>query len=104
MKHYRDEWILEWCQANGWTDLFVERTSTYWAFPPNAVMPVPIPPTALRAIKSEKGMSDCEQRWAIAAVFVSIVSLAMSYSWEHPLPATLAFAFAAVTVARLEVD
>ncbi len=54
MKHYSDEWIEEWCQENGWTDLFVERSNSYWAFPPGAVMPEPIPAQALRVIKAKK--------------------------------------------------
>ena len=53
MKHYCEEWVKDWCFENGWTDLYVERCH-YWAFPPGAVMPEPIPPRVLRLIKAEK--------------------------------------------------
>lgn len=103
MKHYCEEWINEWCQNNGWTDLYVERYH-YWAFPPGAVMPEPIPPQVLRAIKAEKGLSG-EERWgSIAAVVVSLSAPILSYFLKSPMPLVLAFAFSAVTVALLEVE
>ena len=55
MNHYAAQWIEDWCSENGWTDLFRERTD-YWAFPPNAVMPVPIPTQVLRSIKANRGL------------------------------------------------
>ena len=54
IKHFCDDWVREWCDANGWTDLFMERSNHYWAFPPGAVMPEPIPSKTLRLIKSQK--------------------------------------------------
>lgn len=32
----------EWCAVNGWTDLF-EEEGKFYAFPPKAVMPLPVP-------------------------------------------------------------
>ena len=32
----------EWCEARGWTELFFQEGKWY-AFPPNAVIPQPIP-------------------------------------------------------------
>lgn len=103
MKHYSEEWLNEWCVKNGWTDLYVERYN-YWAFPPGAVMPEPIPPKALQVIKAEKGMCYSEKAWSIAAVIVSLMAGIMSYLLKCPMPLVLAFAFCAVTVARLEVE
>lgn len=37
--------LMSWCQEQGWTDL-QQREGIFWAFPPGAVMPVPILPTA----------------------------------------------------------
>jgi hypothetical protein len=104
MKHFCDEWIHEWCHTNGWTDLFVERQTNYWAFPPGAVMPTPIPSSTLRLIKVEKGLSQEERVWAIAAVIVSISALFISFLLKNPMPATLAFAFVAVTVGMMEIE
>jgi hypothetical protein len=103
MKHYCDEWINEWCQQNGWTDLVSARYN-YWAFPPGAVMPEPIPPQALRFIKQEKGLTTQEKLWSISAVIVTIIAATLSYFLNSPMPLVLAFAFGAVTVAQLEVE
>lgn len=104
MKHYCDEWIEEWCQENGWTDLFIERSNNYWAFPPGAVMPEPIPPQVLRLIKANKGLSTEEKWLSSTAVIVTIIAAILSYCLKNPMPLVLAFAFGAVTVAQLEVE
>lgn len=31
----------DWCKSRGWTDLFVHE-GRFWAFPPSAVLPLPI--------------------------------------------------------------
>lgn len=104
MKHYSIEWIEEWCQENGWTDLFVERRNNYWAFPPTAVMPEPIPPKVLSGIKAKKGLT-FEERWlSISAVVTTIAAVVSSYFLKCPMPLVLAFAFDAVTMAQLEVE
>lgn len=104
MKHYCDEWIQEWCEENGWTDLFIERYSNYWAFPPGAVIPEPIPPQTLRLIKAEKGLCGQERLWIVSAGIATLLSIIMSYLLKSPMPIVFAFAFGAVTVAKLEVD
>jgi hypothetical protein len=104
MKHFQDEWIQEWCNNNGWTDLFQERYNHYWAFPPGAVMPEPIPQPILRGIKLEKGFSNDEKVWSIAIGVVSAIALIVSYLWFTPMPIVLAFGFDAVTFARMECE
>ncbi|WP_107670925.1 hypothetical protein [Cyanothece sp. BG0011] len=104
MKHFRDEWVQEWCEANGWTDLFRERYNHYWAFPPGAVMPEPIPSEVLRLIKATKGFCAEEKTWLMSAILISIISVALSYLLKNPMPIVFAFAFAAVTSAKLEVE
>ena len=104
MKHYTQEWIEEWCQANGWTDLVMERRNHYWAFPPGAVMPEPIPAHTLKLIKAEKGLTPEEKSWSVFAVSIAILATLCSYIFKCPLPLIFAFAFTAITVARLEVE
>lgn len=104
MKHYRDRWVEEWCLDNGWTDLFMERCNNYWAFPPGAVMPEPIPPTVLRTIKAERGMTVEEKFWSISAVLGTLVAVISTYVFKCPMPIIIAFAFDAVTVAQLEME
>ena len=101
MNHYSATWIEEWCQDNGWTDWFME-CSRYWAFPPNAVMPVPIPNQVLKAIKAQKGLCFEEKAWCLAAVFSAIAGGLGTYFFSSPMPLLAAFAFCAVTVARME--
>ena len=104
MQHFNDEWIQEWCDRNGWTDLFQERYNHYWAFPPNGVMPEPIPQKVMRLIKSEKGLTVNESRWLIYAAVVSVLALAAACLFLTPMPLMFAFAFDAVTVARMECE
>ena len=104
MKHFRDEWINEWCQQNGWTDLVIERQTNYWAFPPNAVMPEPIPSKILREIKIEKGMSEQEKTLSIVTLAIAIIAIVCSLGFRCPMPLVLAFAFAAIAVPQFEIE
>lgn len=104
MKHFCDEWIHEWCQDNGWTDLIMERPNHYWAFPPGAVMPEPIPSDTMRLIKAQNGLSFDEKWWSTAAVVVALVSTGLTYALKCPMPLVLAFAFAAIAMGKLEVE
>ncbi|MDJ0717423.1 MAG: hypothetical protein QNJ54_24930 [Prochloraceae cyanobacterium] len=103
MKHFCDTWIQEWCEENGWTDLFIERYM-YWAFPPGAVIPEPIPPKTLRAIKAQKGFSDQERLWSIAAVSVTIIAAILSYLLMSPMPLVLDFIFVTFVVVQFEIE
>lgn len=104
MQHFHDEWIQEWCDSNGWTDLFQERYNHYWAFPPNGVMPEPIPQKVMRLIKSEKGLTTNEQRWFTSAAVVSVLAIATTYFLATPMPLMFAFAFDAITFALMECE
>jgi hypothetical protein len=104
MRHYCDEWIQEWCDGNGWTEPMLVSANFYWAFPPNGVMPEPIPVEILRLIKSEKGFTDDEKKCLGSAVLVSFICAVISIFWRCPLPLVVAFAFSAISVARLDVE
>ncbi|MGD1874627.1 MAG: hypothetical protein ACFB02_16430 [Mastigocoleus sp.] len=104
MKHYNYQWIEEWCQDNGWTDLFMERSNNYWAFPPGGVIPEPIPGKVLNAIKAEKGLTPQERIWSLSAVIATMLAAGVTYWLRCPIPMVAAFAFNAVTVAQLEVE
>ncbi len=103
IKHYCDEWINEWCKENGWTDLVIDSRN-YWAFPPGAVMPEPIPPQVLKLIKAQKGLSRSERLWSISAVGMTLAAGISSCVMMCPMPLVFAFAFDAITVALLEVE
>lgn len=101
MNHYATHWIEDWCQDNGWTDWFIER-SRYWGFPPNAVMPMPIPVQALRSIKAERGLCFEEKIWSASAVVSTCAGAIFSYVLASPMPLIAAFAYCAIVFARME--
>lgn len=103
IKHFCDDWIKEWCQDNGWTDLFMERYD-YWAFPPGGVMPLPIPKETLLEIKAEKGFSSQEKLWLTITSSVSILAAILSYLLSCPMPLVFAFAFTAIIIANFDLD
>jgi hypothetical protein len=103
MNKYCKQWIQNWCQENGWTELFMERRE-YWAFPPHGVMPMPIPVQALKQIKEQRGMSPQERVWCGAACAAAVSGTILTYLLASPMPLVFAFAFCAVTVAQFEDD
>jgi hypothetical protein len=104
MKHFSDNWVKDWCQENGWTDLFIERYNNYWAFPPGAVIPEPIPPKTLREIKLEKGLCEEERFWLTTAIVVTMISVLLGYFLKCPMPFVFAFAFDAIVAGQMEVE
>jgi len=42
--------IQKWCENSGWTDLFVQE-GQFYAFPPGAVIPLPVPTEAIKSAK-----------------------------------------------------
>lgn len=82
----------------------MEPLNQYWAFPPGAVMPEPIPQKILRLIKAEKGLCAEERVWVTAAVVATVASVVLSYFTRSPMPVVLGFAFGAIAVAKLDME
>ena len=101
MKRYPKQWIQAWCQEQGWTDLFLERYR-YWAFPPGAVLPQPIPMTVLQEIKLRQGLSPLEKACYGLAMGITLASGLAAYYLNSPMPLVLAFTACALVVAFLE--
>ena len=101
MKKYQVEWIQEWCASNGWTDLFVERYH-YWAFPPGAVIPQPIPLSVMDSIKQHKGLSFPERVLYGLCMGCSVLAVLITYWLRCPLPLVGAFTLSALGVAYLD--
>ncbi|MEB3293134.1 MAG: hypothetical protein VKJ24_08230 [Synechococcales bacterium] len=101
MDHYSEQWIADWCVENGWTDWFRQQSS-YWAFPPHAVMPTPIPPQALRSIKAEKGLSPDEKMWSLVALGSLALGIGLSFTIQSPIPGIAAFSFGAIVMGHLD--
>lgn len=104
MQHYSEEWLLEWCTENGWTDLYQERPDHYWAFPPGAVMPQPIPTRALYDIKSTKGWCAQERILVVVGWAIAALSVLMTGLMRSPFPLVLVFVDGAIVSALLEVE
>lgn len=100
---YSYHWIQDWCQENGWTDLFVERQS-FWAFPPGAVIPEPIPGNVLVDLKRVHGYSPIERNSFALIMAIALLAGGSSF-WTHsPFPLVVAFCLASLVVAWLETD
>lgn len=99
MNKFCTRWIEDWCEENGWTDLFMEQRN-YWAFPPHAVMPMPIPSDALQLIKAERGLSPTERLWYGTACLTTMVAVGLTYAWECPMPLAIAFIVCAFIFAQ----
>lgn len=104
MNHYCLTWIENWCYENGWSEPFVQARNEFWAFPPNGVMPLPIPVKALRLMKQEYGLTLSEKRWCLAAIVTTVTALAFAYVFQSPMPIVAAFAFCAAVAAGLETE
>lgn len=104
MKHFCDTWIHDWCAEHGWTDPVMEPLNQYWAFPPGAVMPEPIPIDELKLIKSQQGLSSQEKVWSTTAIAFAVIMAWLSYVFKCPMPLIAGFAYAAFVAAGLEVD
>lgn len=102
INNFCDDWIREWCQDNGWTELFIERRNNYWAFPPNGVMPLPIPKETLLEIKAEKGFSDQEKLWLTIVSIVAIVAIIATCLFQCPMPLVCDFGFTAIVIPHFE--
>jgi hypothetical protein len=104
LNHYCLTWIEDWCNENGWTDVFTPNRNEFWAFPPHAVMPLPIPSKVLNDIKEEQGLTVDEQRWRLAAMLSTAIAILVSYIFQSPMPLVTAFMFCAFVVAQLEIE
>lgn len=100
---YSYHWIQDWCQENGWTDLFVERQS-FWAFPPGAVIPEPIPGEVLVSLKHLHGYSPIERNSFGLILAIALLSAVLSVWGRSPFPLVVAFCLASLVVAWLEAD
>jgi hypothetical protein len=96
-------WVEDWCRDNGWTDLFVERRQ-FWAFPPGAVMPQPIPRAVLADLKALRGLSPAERLGTAVGLLATALAVTLSVWGRSPLPLTLAFAALAAWTGILDDD
>jgi hypothetical protein len=97
------QYIQQWCQEHDWTDLFVEQRQ-FWAFPPGAVLPVPVPTHALEGFYAEREMTPqvgllnlSSPGAALSAFFLTVLTLS-------PIPLLAAFGCCAIAAALLEEE
>lgn len=103
MLRYSQEYAKAWCQEQGWTDFFTEQYR-YWAFPPGAVMPLPLPAQALQRIQVEKVLSVREKLVYAAALLCCLSTALTSYWLQSPMPFTFGFIFCAFAMVWVEDD
>lgn len=92
-------YVLGWCQEHGWTDLFVDHYQ-YWAFPPGAVMPLPVPTDVLRDF--QRSRSQTTKSFYALILSASTVAAICSWLQQSPMPLVLAFCLSAMAVGLLD--
>ncbi|NCJ07174.1 hypothetical protein GS597_11790 [Synechococcales cyanobacterium C] len=97
------DFVSRWCQENGWTDLFVDHCE-FWAFPPGAVMPLPIPADVMAGYISTRQLPRQEKLLYGVAIGVAAIAATLSFSIKSPMPLVLAFGLCALLIARLDDD
>lgn len=91
------DYVLDWCQQHGWTDLFVDHYR-YWAFPPGAVMPLPVPSAVFEDFRD--GGCPQRERYAYGLLLIlSGIALGLSLLQQSPMPLVLMFSLSAIAVA-----
>ena len=56
------------------------------------------------SFKDKKGFSNDEQLWLSGSMLLSLAAIVLCFLICNPMPIVLAFAFDAITVAKLEVE
>ncbi|WP_404784800.1 hypothetical protein [Altericista sp. CCNU0014] len=97
------QYIQQWCQEHGWTDLFVEQRQ-FWAFPPGSVLPVPVPTHALEGFYSEREMSPHVCLLSLSSIGLSLLSVFLTVRTLSPVPLLAAFGCCAIAAALLEEE
>lgn len=92
-------YVMGWCQAHGWSDLFVDH-HRYWAFPPGAVMPLPVPSTVFQAFKGQERPERMKVIYGLLSL--SAAAIFMSLQQQSPMPVVFAFSICALGVASFE--
>ena len=76
----------------------------YWAFPPGAVMPLPIPAHVFEGFRDNRALRLQDKLGYTAAMVVTLVAVYWSYVTQSPMPVVAAFCFCAIAIATLEED
>jgi hypothetical protein len=97
------QYIQQWCQEHGWTDLFVEQRQ-FWAFPPGSVLPVPVPTHALEGFYRTYEMSPQVGLLNLSSITITLVAVLLTVVTLSPVPLLIAFGYCAIAVALLEED
>lgn len=98
---YSYQVALDWCDDHGWTDLFIEQYQ-YWAFPPGGVMPLPLPPQALKSADLDRRLTPHQSKLHGLAIGVGLTSTLLSYILQSPLPLVFGFSLCALAIALQE--
>ncbi len=92
-------YVLGWCQENGWTDVFVDH-SRYWAFPPGAVMPLPVPTAVFEGFHDHYPKK--EQYLYGLSLFLFVGAVVLSLGYQSPMPLVFVFCICAIATAYFD--
>jgi hypothetical protein len=92
-------YVVGWCQEHGWTDLFIDHYQ-YWAFPPGAVMPLPVPTDVLQDFQSNRPQNATPLY--VLILLLSGIAAVCSWLQRSPMPLVFAFCISAMAVGLLD--
>jgi hypothetical protein len=97
------QYIQQWCEDHGWTDLFMEQCQ-FWAFPPGSVIPSPVPSHALEKFYRIRKVPAPVKFLNISAFALALGSAVLTIWTGSPIPLVSAFGFCAIAVALAEEE
>jgi hypothetical protein len=103
MSKFLHQYIQQWCSEHGWTDLFVEQCQ-FWAFPPGAVIPAPVPVYALEGFYRTHRAPAPIQLLKTLALGLALAAVALTIWTGSPIPLVTAFGGCAITVGLIEEE
>ena len=101
MMHPLYPYLSQWCQENGWTDLFVERYQ-FWAFPPGGVLPSPLPHSVLEDLYSQHYRGFRHSASYGALVLGTGIAILWTLFSHSPMPLVAAFVISAIAIGMLD--
>lgn len=80
--------IQKWCQSNRWTELFTQK-GQYYAFPPGAVIPLPVPTEAIEEAKITQERKVHNSKQLLSTILSSLAVIVLTDFFGLPLWSSL---------------
>lgn len=84
MENSIERHIKKWCENSGWTDSFVQK-GQFYAFPPGAVIPLPVPTAAIESAKKVREIQVRHFKQLLLVLMPSLAVIVLTYICSFPL-------------------